>query len=214
MYTPCCYVCLEEGGLMASKPCDCSGSIGIHYSCLERVQTYRMSCSICKKLYNHVCDGSHTTHYSDGKYIVYTTSNGIRHGKLEEYNEAGLILKRSHYNSGVLHGPYCTYHEDGSIMVECEYVDGKKEGSFVEYDEDSFVISRRQYRGDKCDGPCYEYYDGEDQKLFQKYCMIDGVLDGEFCEYDMDGSLVLAATYCQGSREDNSDRHRLQGNVV
>lgn len=195
----CCYICLEGEDLMSPGPCHCRGSLGIHRACLERVQTYTMSCGVCKARYSSLWDGLHRERTLNGNQIVYSVENGRRHGKFEEFDGDGTLLKCVYYYDGLLDGPYHIYHEDGeTLMVECMYKQGKKEGPFREYDEDANLISRRDYRDGMCDGVCCEYYDGAGSNLFQEYRMVAGVRDGEFKEYAEDGRMTSRCMYANG----------------
>lgn len=108
-----CYMCLSEethgNKFMTESPCDCKGTINIHWRCFTQYRKTNPKCGICKKVYTFLC--AHNTDY----WNVFYKDITIR----KEYNYDGELSGEGPIINGKKHGfwkevePYSSCNSEG-----------------------------------------------------------------------------------------------------
>ena len=76
--------------------------------------------------------------------IIYTLINGT--GKVQEYNDFGVLIFEGEYLNGEKNGKAKEYHEkNGKMSFRVEYLDGVRNGKAKEYDEYGKLIFNGEY---------------------------------------------------------------------
>lgn len=164
-----CYICWgeeTEESPFAKEPCNCKGSIHIHATCLEKLNSKK--CSTCKKDFRYYSsDGIPVTHKHEETYIQEIKVD--RHGKY--------------------HGKVRTYFKNNIVRSETEYIHGEKEGLHIEnhpMDIDDYstptLYKTAYYHKNKKHGEEITYYD--DGSIYEKKPYHEGLLHGKHIRYN------------------------------
>ncbi len=200
-----CYICYEgesDEKAFAKDPCKCKGSLYIHVSCLEALNT--KTCKICK--------GSYKTYSSDGVPVYYKKESyyiqevkvdkeGKYHGLVHTYFKNNALRSVVQYIHGLQEGVYIEYHsneEDEDLMVykKIHYHEGKKHGDEITYYHDGNIYEQKTYKDGVLHG-IYRKYNVS--KLEKEGHYVDGLLHGKAKVFDFMERLYYFITYENGT---------------
>ncbi len=171
-----CYICLgeetQDEKFMTESPCDCKGSINIHWPCFtEHVKT-KTKCGICKNNYEYKIEREDDTEYlckeithrqtyypcgtqkEKGSFI-----NGIKDGLWKGYYKSGTVYYEGPYVKGLRNGYWRFYYESGNLRAEGLYINWTNVGHWKTYYESGSIKSEGSYINGKKARDWKEYID-------------------------------------------------------
>lgn len=165
-----CYICLgeetEDDKMIHENPCNCTGSIKIHWSCFSELwrDGTKLSCDICKSKFKFksgyeigeytgqknpviVMDVTDRKIFSKNGSLLYegTLINDKYHGPWRQYYNSGELHIEFIYVNGKKHGPEKRYYKSGMLQQEVSWINNKMHGSLKEYNEAGEQILETMY---------------------------------------------------------------------
>ena len=92
--------------------------------------------------------------FETGKTDEHGTYNdaGQKHGKWEDYNEAGILISQGSYEEGIPDGKWTYYFPNGSMQRQQELDRGMLDGQVITYARNGEVQQEANYKMNKRDG--------------------------------------------------------------
>jgi len=204
-----CYLCYgpasaEDPFAVDPKPCQCTGSIVLHKSCLQQLMSRSATCSICKGTYNRVylaTEDDCVVKYIDKCKIKYKINAvGQKDGPFEiwYWNQQvqGRIKERCTYVADKLEGTYEQWYENGNRWQRYSAVGGRREGLYEAWHMNGHLWVRCNYRDGKLEG-LYESFHKYGRAL-HKYNLVNGKREGLYEHWHENGVLAARGNYVGG----------------
>jgi len=128
----------------------------------------------------------------------YYTADGkfIKHGKYQEWNEAGQVILESHFVHDVQHGERKTWYPSGQLQSEVNYINGKEDGTYTKYFPDGKPASVWHMKLGAWDGMYTDYHRTGQKKIEVEF--VYGLRQGPQSQWDEDGVLTQKSDYTDG----------------
>ncbi len=123
-------------------------------------------------------------------------ADGLPHGSIQKFGEAGNLLSERTYRHGALHGLSKLYYPTGELMTEWNYKNGKRDGISLGYFRNGKLKDKGFYKQDKLDGTVQKY--SSDGKLKVEMNFKNDRQEGDTKTFAEDGSLEFVYTYRKG----------------
>lgn len=158
--------------------------------------------------------GLYENYYASGtiqnRGILYTEIDvdgklmkNVKHGRIEQYTEAGFLISIDEYNMGKHSGLSSTYQKNGSLQSTRTYEDGFISGPETYYDTSGIKTSEVNYKLVKTADTIYSIKEGPERRwikgvlVFETYFK-NGLEDGIRKNYFKDGTLSSQGEYSEG----------------
>ncbi len=180
-----CYICYgetsDEAPFMEPNPCNCKGSIKIHWSCFSDYRRLSGRCGTCKEPYSMQVSTTGSLILTEGLIQKFISTKGkiigigpVRYGQKNGhwrifYQTTGTIKEEGQYINNTVHGTWTRYYESGSIKAETRYDHGLRSGLFKSYHENGVLESEGSFKKNNKIGEWKIYYNSSVLKIIAKY---------------------------------------------
>ena len=165
-----CYICLgeetDDDKMIHENPCNCKGSIKIHWSCFSELwhNGSKLSCGICKSqfIFKPGLESVESTGEKNQILVMDVVNRKI-------FSKSGSLLYEGTLINGKYHGIWRQFYNSGPIHIEFIYVNGIKHGPEKRYFKSGMLKQEVSWLNDKMHGPLKEYNEAGEQILETMY---------------------------------------------
>lgn len=167
-----CYICFDtdkpDKPLMPTNPCNCKGSIFMHWACFGHFRKLSAVCAICKIPYQMQVTNKDSLILTQGYQQTYISLTGkiigtgpvigdVKHGHWQIFYPTGVMKEEGGFMENMPHGLWKTYYESGAIKSEVTYMCAKANGPAKYYYESGTPKSEGSYLSNKQHGNWLSY---------------------------------------------------------
>lgn len=130
-------------------------------------------------------------------------TKNVKHGRIEQYTEAGFLTSIEEYDMGKRSGVWSTYQKNGILLSSRTYVDGFISGPETFYDTSGNKTNETNYKLVKTTDTVYSIKEGPETKWIKGVIVSEtffenGLEHGTRKNYFKDGTLSSQAEYKEG----------------
>ncbi|MBI1826707.1 MAG: toxin-antitoxin system YwqK family antitoxin [Planctomycetes bacterium] len=120
----------------------------------------------------------------------------IKHGRYQEWNEAGQLILDTHYMHDIQHGMRKVWYPSGQLQSEVNYINGKEDGTYTKYFPDGKTMSVWHMKLGAWDGMYTDYHRTGQKKIEVEF--VNGLRQGPQSQWDENGVLIQKSDYTDG----------------